>query len=155
MRALLVALLLAALLPSAALGATPRTTLPDVEDEVMCTECGTPLNVSQGSVADAQRRLIGRLVDEGRSKAEIKVALEEEYGPRVLAVPSQGGFDEAAWIVPVALAVLGLLGVAYAARRWRGGRARPGRPDATAAAGPPLDPADARRLDAELAAFDR
>jgi len=25
--------------------ATPQTTLPDVEDEAMCVECGTALNV--------------------------------------------------------------------------------------------------------------
>lgn len=150
MRALLLAVLLSLLLPVAAHAVTERTTLPDVEDEVMCTECGTPLNVSQAPVADAQRRLIQRLIDEGRSKAEIKVALEQEYGPRVLAVPSQGGFDEAAWLVPVILGLLGVVGVGLAARRWRQGRE-----DEAPVLGPPLDPADARRLDAELAGFDR
>lgn len=154
MRAFLLALLLAVLLPGAAVAATPRTTLPDVEDEVMCTECGTPLNVSQAPVADAQRRLIQRLVDEGRTKDEVKVTLEAEYGPRVLAIPSQGGFDEAAWIVPVTLALVGVLGVGLAARRWRRGRHET-TPAAVAAAAPPLNPADTRRLDAELAAFDR
>jgi len=152
MRAALVfVLVLAALLPATALAAAPQTSLPDVEDEVMCTECGTPLNVSQAPVADAQRRLIQRLVDEGRSKEEIKAVLEAEYGPRVLAVPSQGGFDEAAWLVPALLALLGVGGVALAARRWRRGRGR----DAPPEPAPPLDPADARRLDSELAAFDR
>jgi hypothetical protein len=39
--------------------------------------------------------------------------------------------------------------VALAARRWRR------TPDAPAAEGPELDPEEARRLEAELAAFDR
>jgi cytochrome c-type biogenesis protein CcmH len=150
-RALLGALLaLALLLAGTPATATAAVSLPDIEDEVMCTQCGTPLNISDAPVADRQRELIQTLIDQGRSKREIKAALEAEYGPRVLAVPSQGGFDEAAWLVPLALGLLGLGGVVYAARRWRRQRS-----DAPAVAGPPLDAADARRLDAELAAFDR
>ena len=32
--------------PPAAAAAAPRASLPDIEDEVMCLECGTALNVS-------------------------------------------------------------------------------------------------------------
>jgi hypothetical protein len=49
--------------------------------------------------------------------------------------------------VPAVLVALAALGIALVARRWR-------RTD-SAPAGPELDPADARRLDAELSAFDR
>ena len=42
--------------PAAALAATPRTSLPDVEDEVMCVECGTALDVSQSPVANRSAR---------------------------------------------------------------------------------------------------
>ena len=150
--ALALALLLALAAP--ALAATPRTTLPDVEDEVMCTQCGTALNISEAPSADAERRLIRTLIEEGKTKDEIKAALVAEYGPRVLAVPSRGGFDSAAWAVPVVLGLVALLGVGLAARRWR--RARGPEPGADLAEErPPLDPEDARRLDAELAAFDR
>jgi cytochrome c-type biogenesis protein CcmH len=145
-------LLLALIAPAHA--ATPRTTLPDVEDEVMCTQCGTPLNISDAAVADRERRFIQALIDQGRTKAQIKAALEEEYGPRVLAVPSRGGFDDAAYVVPIALAVLALLGVGIAARRWRRARG-PDEDPAARPAGPELDPRDASRLDSELAAFDR
>ena len=54
--------------------------------------------------------------------------------------------------MPVLLLPLAALGAALAARRWR--RRSPAEPE-TAAAPATLDPADARRLDAELAAFDR
>ena len=143
-------LLLALVLAPAALAAEPRTTLPDVEDEVMCVECGTALNVSTSPVADREREFIRRRIAEGKSKPEIKAALVDEYGAKVLAVPEGGGFDVAAWLVPGLLCLLALLGVGVAALRWRGRR-----DEEPAADGPELDPEDRRRLDADLAAFDR
>ena len=68
----------------------------------------------------------------------------------MLADPPSSGFDLAAYLVPALLALLGIAGVAVAARRWRR-RAAP----APAAAAEPLGEEDARRLDAELAAYDR
>ena len=46
----------------------------------MCVECGTALNVSTSPVADREREFIRRRIAEGKSKAEIKAALVEEYG---------------------------------------------------------------------------
>ena len=146
-------LLLALLLAPAALAAEPKTTLPDVEDEVMCVECGTALNISTSPVAEREREFIRRRIAEGKGKAEIKAALVAEYGPRVLATPEGGGFDVAAWLVPGALCLLALLGVGAVALRWRGGRG-PDEPE-PGDTGRELDPDDARRLDADLAAFDR
>ena len=143
---LLVALVLIVGLTAAA---EPRTTLPDVEDEVMCVECRTMLNISTSPVADQERAFIRARIAEGMTKDEIKAALVDEYGPAVLAEPGDQGFDLAGWLVPVAVAAFAGLGVVLLARRWR----RPAEPDAPA--GPDLDPADARRLDAELTAFDR
>ena len=152
MRALLAALLALALLAPAAAAApaAPRASLTDVEDEVMCLECGTALNVSNSAVADQEREFIAELIAQGKTKQEVKDALVAEYGPRVLAEPSDDGFDLTAWLVPVLAALAALALVAFTARRWR--RARP-----AAAAGDDagLDPDDARRLDADLAAFDR
>ena len=149
MRSALV-LLLALVLAPAAVAAEPNTTLPDVEDEVMCVECGTALNVSTSPVADREREFIRRRIAEGKSKPEIKAALVEEYGPKVLAVPEGGGFDVAAWLVPGLLCLLALLGVGVAALRWRGRR-----DEEPAAEGPELDPDDRRRLDADMAVHDR
>ena len=130
--------------------AEPKTTLPDVEDEVMCVECKTALNVSQSPVADQERSFIREKIAQGKTKQQVKDALVAEYGPRVLAEPSDEGFELTAWLVP-GLAALGALAlVALTARRWR--RARP---NEASGDDPALDPDDARRLDAELAAFDR
>jgi cytochrome c-type biogenesis protein CcmH len=127
--------------------AKPPATLPDIEDEVMCVECRTALNVSTAPVADQERAFIRARIAEGMSKEEIKAALVAEYGPDVLAEPDPEGFDLAAWLVPGAAIALAALGVALLARRWR-------RSDDDPPPGPELDPVDASRLDQELRAFD-
>ena len=153
-RRLLGALLVLALpAPAAAGAAEPRASLPDIEDEVMCLECGTALNVSNSDVADQERDFIAELIAQGKTKDEVKDALVAEYGPRVLAEPGDGGFELTAWVVPI-LAALGALAlVILVARRWRGrGRGERRRRGAPRLG---LDPGDASRLDEELAAFDR
>jgi cytochrome c-type biogenesis protein CcmH len=152
MRALLgILLALVLVAPHSAAAAAPRASLPDIEDEVMCLECGTALNVSNSAVADQEREFIAGLIAQGKTKAEIKDALVEEYGPRVLAEPRDDGFQLTAWIVPI-LAALGAVAlVVLIARRWR----RPPDTGAPTTDEPGLDADDARRLDDELAAFDR
>jgi cytochrome c-type biogenesis protein CcmH len=141
--------LLALVLLVFATGAAPRASLPDIEDEVMCVECGTALNVSTSAVADQERAFIRRQIALGKDKQQVKAALVEEFGPGVLADPPSSGFDLAAYLVPALLALLGIAGVTVAARRWR----RQAGPEPEA--GEPLGEDDARRLDAELAAYDR
>lgn len=134
-------------LPSVAAQAETRASLPDIEDEVMCTICGTLLEESQSPQADRERALIRRLIARGEDKDQIKDALVAEYGPRVLATPSGHGFDLAAWIVPgllLALAIVGLFVGAFRLVR----RSRP--PPAPV----PLDPADEARLDRDLSSYD-
>ena len=91
--------------------ATPRASLPDIEDEVMCPICGTLLEFSESPQADRERALIRRLIAEGRTKGQIEDALVAEYGPEVLAEPSSSGFDLTAWLVPgIGIAIaLGLI----------------------------------------------
>jgi cytochrome c-type biogenesis protein CcmH len=146
----LLALLLALLLAGPAAAAEPRASLTDIEDEVMCLECGTALNVSNSEVAEQQRDFIAELIAQGKTKQEVKDALVAEYGPRVLAEPADDGFQLTAWLVPILAALAALALVLVCARRWRSTR-----PETQAEGDPALDPEDARRLDAELAAFDR
>ena len=145
MRALVALVLLLGLTAAA----EPPPTLPDIEDEVMCVECRTALNVSTAPVADQERAFIRARIAEGMSKEEIKAALVAEYGPDVLAEPDPKGFDLAACCPSPVATTVTRLGVALLARRWR---RRDG--DPAAAAGPELDPVDARRLDQELRAYD-
>jgi cytochrome c-type biogenesis protein CcmH/NrfF len=145
-----------ALLPATVLADAPkpRVSLPDIENEVMCVECGTALNISQAPSADRERAFIRRRIAEGMTKDEIKAALVKEYGPNVLGTPPDRGFNIAVWLVPVLLAIVAASGVALAARRWRraGGEDRGDAEEAEP--GPALDPEDARRLERDMASYD-
>jgi cytochrome c-type biogenesis protein CcmH len=143
MRLLATVFALVLLLATPAVAKPP--TLADLEDEVMCVECGTPLVVSQSPVANQERAFIQQQIAAGRSKSQIKAALVEEYGDQVLAEPGGDGFDATLWIVPIALVLLGAVGILIAVRRWR----RNG-PEPEAPLAPALSAEDTRRLDAEL-----
>ena len=147
------ALALAALvaLTAAAPAAAQEASLPDIEDEVMCVECGTALNISESQVAEDEREFIRDLIAQGRSKQEIKDALVAEYGPAVLATPEDEGFGLAAYVVPPLLALLALAGVLLTAKRWRRSPAAERR---ATHADPPMSDDDARRLEQDMAAYD-
>jgi cytochrome c-type biogenesis protein CcmH/NrfF len=124
--------------------AAPQASLPDIEDEVMCVECGTVLSVSNSPVAQQERDFIREQIAAGKNKDEIKQALVAEYGDEVLADPGTGGFNLTLWLVPIVIVLLALAGIGVAYKRWRGA------PDEEPELPPPLSPEDARRLDAEL-----
>jgi cytochrome c-type biogenesis protein CcmH len=149
--ALLVAALAGAARPATA--AEPKTTLPAIEQQVMCVVCRTPLAVANGPQADAERRQIRRLITAGKSEQQIKDALVAQYGERVLALPQDHGFSLAVYLVPIAAVALALALLAFALPRWRReARAHPAAP--AAAATPPPSAEDLRRLDDELAQRD-
>ena len=146
-----IALALAALLVAPATAAEPRASLPDIEDEVMCPICGTPLNLAAAPQAERERALIRRLIDRGQTKEEIKDALVREYGPEVLATPESGGFDLAAWLIPAGGILAAATGLVLGVRRWRRGGGGPGDlPEP----GEGLDPGDDERLRSDLARYD-
>ncbi len=154
-RPLLTVLLAALLLPGAAAAApTPRTSLPDVEDSVMCPSCREPLALAQSVQAEDERDYVRGLIAQGLTKPQIIQALVGQYGTAVLAKPPARGFDLTVYVVPPAVVLAGLLGLAYALPRWRR-RSAARRSAGDPAAGPdPLAPADAARLEADLARFD-
>jgi len=150
--ALLAALAAATATTGAAAAATPQTTLPAMEQQVMCAVCRTPLAVANGPQADAERQRIRALIAQGKSEQQIKDALVAQYGERVLALPKDHGFNLAVYLVPIAVVLLGLAVLAIALPRWRrGARARAAQP---AVAAPALSDEDARRLDEDLARHD-
>lgn len=135
-----------ALAPAAA--ACPKTSLGDLEDEVMCPVCGTSLGLaSEAPQAQRQRAFIERMIDDCKSKEEIKTALTAEFGDEVLALPQDDGFEIAAYLVPLAV-LLGAGGaIAVGVRRWR--RGSPSADD-----GPAATTGDTERLDEDLARYD-
>jgi cytochrome c-type biogenesis protein CcmH len=141
------------LAPSAAVAAScPRTSLNDVEDEVMCVVCGTPLELATDAPqANRERALIQTLVDRCQSKDQIKDRMVAEYGSRVLATPKDSGFDLAAYLVPGLAVVLALGAVGTAAVQWR--RRRRDAP-AEEAAAPAAGSEAARRLQSDLDRYE-
>ena len=117
-RGLLVLLALAAL-SQAASAAAQQASLPDIEDEVMCVQCKTPLNLSTAAVAEREREFIRSEIARGKSKDEIKAGLVERFGPAVLAMPEDEGFGLTAYLVPVLAGLLALAAVLFWMRRWR------------------------------------
>ena len=146
-RAAAVAVLLTlALAPAAA--ACPKTSLGDLEDEVMCPVCGTSLGLAtEAPQAQRQRAYIERLIADCKSKEEVKAALVAQFGDEVLALPEDDGFEIAAYLVPLA-ALLGAGGaIGFGVRRWR--RRATAEPAATARSS-----ADSKRLDDDLSRYD-
>ncbi len=81
------------LMPASALAQDcPQTSLADIEDEVMCPICGTPLALAtEAPQAQRERAFIERQIADCRSKDEIKDALVAQFGESVLALPGDDG----------------------------------------------------------------
>lgn len=149
-RAVAAVLIATALAPaSASANPTPKASLTDIENDVMCVSCREPLAVAQSPQAYAERNYIRSLIAQGQTKAQIEQALVGQYGPAVLGKPPAHGFNLTVYILPPAIVLLGIGTLALLLPKWRR------RQKASAAArGPMTEPsiasADAARLDDEL-----
>jgi cytochrome c-type biogenesis protein CcmH len=145
-------LALLALAPAALAQDCPQTTLGDIEDEVMCPVCGTPLGLAtEAPQAQREREYIQGLIDDCRSKDEIKQALVAQFGEEVLALPGDEGDDDLGdvlvYLIPALAIVLAAGGIAFAVVRWRSAGARRGRPS-------PATATDSNRVDTDMERYD-
>lgn len=150
-RTIAIAAVAALLSSSLAVAATPQTSLSEISSEVMCPVCGTLLELAESPQAQREKVFVQRLVDAGRSKAEIKDALVAEYGDAVLALPQGSGFSLSAYLVPIIGFVVALIALCFGVIKWRRSGERSDR-DGPAAA--ELSPEDSKRLDADLGRYD-
>jgi cytochrome c-type biogenesis protein CcmH/NrfF len=133
-----------ALVGAAPAMACPKTSTSDVADEVMCLQCGVPLNLAEDAPsAKRERAFIQQLVDQCRSKEQIKTALVAQFGDKILADPKA----KATWLVPAIGFGAAAVAIAFAALRWRRRRGQ-GTPPEAAPAG------DASRLQADIDRYD-
>jgi cytochrome c-type biogenesis protein CcmH len=139
------------LAPATALAAdtTPRASLTDIENDVMCVSCREPLAVAQSPQAIAERNYIRNLIAKGQTKAQIEQALVAQYGPAVLGKPPAHGFNLTVYILPPAILILGIGTLALLLPKWRR-RSKANATTTTATPEPSIATADARRLDEEL-----
>ena len=127
--------------------ACPKTSLGDLEDEVMCPVCGTSLGLAtEAPQAERERAFIQRLIDDCKSKEEVKAALVTEFGDEVLAQPDDDGFGIAAYLIPLAILLGAGTAIAVGVRRWR---RRPATPT-----GATTSATESKRLDDDLARYD-
>ncbi len=137
-------------LPGAASAArTPRASLTDVENDVMCVSCKEPLALAQSPQAESERNFIRGLISQGYTKPQIENALVAQYGVDVLGRPPASGFNLTVYVLPPALLLVGLVLLGLTLPRWR-------RRTAAAHAGSeppaaPLDPREAARLEEDMA----
>lgn len=144
--ALVLAAAAAALLVSGTAATAPSPA--DLEAELVCPTCKSTLDQSDAPVARRMKQIIRERIAAGASEQQIKDELVAQFGPGVLAEPPKKGFDLLAWLLPLGALAVGAVGVGVAAWTW----SRRGGDDADVE---PLDPDLDRRVDEELARFDR
>jgi cytochrome c-type biogenesis protein CcmH len=144
----LLAVIAAVLFAPAAEAACPKTSLPAIQEEVMCLICGVPLVNAGGPQAEDERNFIRGLVNQCKSKDEVIAALVDEYGEGVLATPKKSGFDLTAYLVPVIAGLAALIALAFGALSWR--RAKEDEPVTEASNGA----AGSAELDEDLRRYD-
>lgn len=147
---LVLALLATTTTPAGALAATPKASLTDIENDVMCVTCREPLIEANSPQAYEERAYIRGLIAQGMDKPQIERALVGQYGPAVLGKPPASGFDLTIYLLPAAAVVLAIAITAFVLPRWRRSTLRQtARPPAVT-----VSAADARRLEDELRVFD-
>ena len=77
-----------------------------------CNHVGCP--VSPVMIGELQKQLTG-----GGGDTSILNWFAAKYGPIVLAAPIRGGFDNVAWITPIALFLLAIIGTGVVVWLWK------------------------------------
>jgi cytochrome c-type biogenesis protein CcmH len=127
--------------------------LPDLEGKFICPTCKTTLDQSDAPAARQIKAYLAQRVAACAPESQIRAELVAQFGTQVLAAPPRKGFHWLAWLLPligllVAAAVVSVLA-------WRWSSSKPPELAADSNGRAPLDPELERRLDRELAKFDR
>src|ERR1700677_4374615 len=105
------------------LGADPEARFNKVGHEMICTcGCGQVLLECNHVGCPVSPVMIGELhaqIDGGGSNTSIFNWFAAKYGATVLASPIRGGFDNVAWIAPMAVFFLATIGTGFLIRVWR------------------------------------
>jgi cytochrome c-type biogenesis protein CcmH len=113
------------------LGADPSARFEKIGHEMICTcGCGQVLLECNHVGCPVSPAMIGELhaqIDGGGTNTSIFNWFAAKYGATVLAAPIRGGFDNVAWIAPMAVFFLATIGTGFLIRVWKL-RASPARP---------------------------
>ena len=113
--------LLVVLLATAMLGADADARFNRLGHKMMCAcSCGQILLECNHVGCPDSARMINELhtqVDGGADTIVLNWFVNK-YGAIILAAPMRGGFDNVAWITPLAVFILAILGTTYLGRTW-------------------------------------
>jgi cytochrome c-type biogenesis protein CcmH len=145
-----VAILVGLVALGAAWAADVETSAKKLESELMSPCCMTNTVAEHYSGASSKMKTeIRQMLAEGKTEQEVLDFYVAEHGPQILSVPPAQGFNLTAYLVPMAMLVLGAVALVFIVRKWRDhGQAET--PTATA----DLDPAYVERVKRELAERD-
>ncbi len=92
-----------------------------ITKRVACPTCdGESVFVSRATAAEAIRKQVARDVAAGRlTDTEIIASIANSFNAQVLLVPRATGLDSLVWVLPIAVLVCAIVGLAVAFRRWR------------------------------------
>jgi cytochrome c-type biogenesis protein CcmH len=118
-------------------------TVREVASRLRCVVCQN-LSVadSPSEMANQMRAIVRERLAAGESPEQVIAYFVEKYGEWILLSPRPRGFNLLVWALPFAAILLGLFGIAVAARRW----SRRTAPDGAA----PLDQATRDRIRREM-----
>ena len=137
-------------LTETALAATPRASLMNIENDVMCTSCHEPLALAQSPQAQAEKDYVKGLIAQGMTKQQIEANLVAQYGVAVLGRPPAHGFNLVVYILPPALVIGGIAFLLYTLPKWRE-RSRRAAQTPLSSPEKPVTQAEDERINDELA----
>jgi cytochrome c-type biogenesis protein CcmH len=99
---------------------TPGERAHRLAESVQCPVCsGQSVADSDVSASRFIREQIDDRIAAGASDDEIRDELAASYGEDILLTPERSGLAGLVWVLPVAVLVVALGGIALAFRRWR------------------------------------
>jgi len=100
---------------------TPDARAHRLAESIQCPTCdGQAVADSDATASRFIRGLIEDRIADGASDDQIRDELADSYGENILLTPERSGVIGLVWVLPVAVLVAALVGIAFAFRRWRG-----------------------------------
>ena len=130
-RSLLLLLALVALVGAAwsyiLIATPPQRTLDqrvyEVASQLKCPVCQNESAAdSSAAIAEQMRLVIRQQLESGKSEQQVLQYFAAHYGNQILLTPPQQGFNLLAWLMPVAMLLIGLALLGFVARGWRAQR---------------------------------
>lgn len=94
--------------PFTGLSEEKRDEFLDVAKDLRCPTCtGLSVLESDAPFSKQIKDIVKEQVEAGKNKAEVLQYFTERYGPWILRAPPKQGFNLLAWLVPIAILILG------------------------------------------------